>query len=61
MLDLVQTGSEVTGAYTGSSQGQVTGRIAGNVLTGHWVGGVPGDGGGFELNISADGKTFSGT
>jgi hypothetical protein len=61
MLDLIQVGAEVTGAYAGTSQGKVTGRIAGNVLTGNWRGSAPNDNGGFVLNFSADGKSFTGT
>ncbi|HEU5297525.1 MAG TPA: hypothetical protein VFU71_22290 [Burkholderiaceae bacterium] len=61
VLDLVQIGAEVTGAYAGSSRGKVTGKIAGNVLTGHWAGGAPDDNGGFVLNFSPDGKSFTGT
>jgi hypothetical protein len=61
MLDLIQIGSEVTGHYAGTSQGKVTGRIAGKVLTGNWSGSAPSDNGGFVLNFSADGKSFTGT
>ncbi|MGZ3257420.1 MAG: hypothetical protein ACXU68_11690, partial [Croceibacterium sp.] len=61
VLDLIQIGAEVTGAYAGTSQGKVTGRMAGKVLTGNWTGSAPGDNGGFVLNFSADGKSFSGT
>ena len=61
VLDLVQIGAEVTGTYAGSSQGKVTGRIAGKVLTGNWKGSAPNDNGGFVLNFSADGKSFTGT
>jgi hypothetical protein len=60
-LDLTQIGTEVTGAYGGTSQGKVTGRIAGSVLTGHWTGSAPGDNGGFVLHFSADGRSFTGT
>ena len=61
MLDLIQSGAEVTGAYAGTSRGKVTGRIAGKVLTGNWMGSAPGENGGFVLNFSADGKSFTGT
>ncbi|HEX6705592.1 MAG TPA: hypothetical protein VF169_12590 [Albitalea sp.] len=61
VLDLIQTGAEVTGTYAGTSQGKVTGRIAGKVLTGRWTGSAPDDKGGFVLNFSADGKSFTGT
>jgi hypothetical protein len=60
-LDLIQSGNEVSGTYAGSSQGKVTGRFAGKVLTGQWTGSAPGDNGGFVLNFSADGKSFTGT
>jgi hypothetical protein len=43
VLDLLQIGSEVTGHYAGTSQGKVTGRITGKVLTGNWSGSAPGD------------------
>ena len=61
VLDLVQVGTQVTGTYGGSSQGKVTGQIAGKVLAGNWTGSVPGDQGGFVLTLGADGKSFSGT
>ena len=61
VLDLVQLGTQVTGTYAGSSQGKVTGQIAGKVLAGNWTGSVPGDSGGFVLNLSPDGKSFAGT
>ena len=61
VLDLIQIGAEITGAYAGTSQGKVTGRIAGKVLTGNWTGSAPDDNGGFVLNFGADGKSFTGT
>ena len=61
VLDLVQIGAQITGTYGGTSQGKVTGRIAGKVLTGNWTGSAPDDHGGFVLNFSADGKSFTGT
>jgi hypothetical protein len=61
VLDLTQTGAKITGAYAGSSQGKVTGTIAGRVLTGTWTGTVPGDNGGFVLDFKADGTSFTGT
>ena len=60
-LDLIQSGAEVTGTYAGTSQGKVTGKIAGKVLTGKWTGSAPDDNGGFVLNFSADGRSFTGT
>ena len=59
VLDLVQNGTAVTGTYSGTNEGKVKGTIAGNVLTGSWMG--TGDGGGFVLRFSADGRTFTGT
>ncbi|HEY2558138.1 MAG TPA: hypothetical protein VGI48_00330 [Caldimonas sp.] len=61
VLDLTQTGTKITGAYSGSNQGKVTGTIAGRVLTGTWAGTVPGDNGGFVLDFKPDGKSFTGT
>lgn len=61
VLDLIQIGADVNGTYAGTSQGRVTGRIAGKVLTGQWAGSAPGDNGGFVLNFSADGQSFTGT
>ena len=61
VLDLTQIGAEVTGAYAGTTEGKVTGRIAGKVLTGNWTGSAPNDNGGFVLNFSADGMSFTGT
>ena len=61
VLDLTQIGAEVTGAYAGTTEGKVTGRIAGKVLTGNWTGSAPNDNGGFVLNFSADGRSFTGT
>jgi hypothetical protein len=61
VLDLIQIGAEINGAYDGTSQGKVAGTLAGQVLTGTWTGTAPGDGGGFVLSFSADGKRFSGT
>ena len=61
VLDLIQIGAEVTGAYAGTSKGKVNGTIAGKVLTGTWTGAAPDDNGGFALNFSANGKSFTGT
>ena len=61
VLDLVQSGAQVTGTYTGTSQGRVTGRLAGKFLIGNWTGSAPDDNGGFSLYFSEDGKTFTGT
>jgi hypothetical protein len=59
-LDLTQKGTAVTGIYSGTNDGRVKGTIAGNVLTGSWLG-AANDSGGFVLRFSADGKSFSGT
>ena len=60
LLDLRQKGTAVTGIYSGTNDGRVKGTIAGNVLTGSWLG-AANDSGGFVLKFSADGKSFSGT
>ena len=60
MLDLRQKGTAVTGIYSGSNDGRVKGTIAGNVVTGSWLG-AANDSGGFVLKFSADGKSFTGT
>ena len=60
MLDLRQKGTAVTGIYSGTNDGRVKGTIAGNVLTGSWLG-AANDSGSFVLKFSADGKSFSGT
>ena len=59
VLDLTQQGAAVTGTYSGTNEGKVKGTLAGNVLTGNWIG--TGDGGAFVLTFSADGKSFKGT
>jgi len=59
-LDLRQKGTAVTGIYSGTNDGRVKGTIAGNVLTGSWLG-AANDSGGFVLKFSADGKSFTGT
>jgi hypothetical protein len=59
VLDLTQNGAAVTGTYSGTNEGKVKGTLAGNVLTGNWLG--TGDGGAFVLTFSADGKSFKGT
>jgi hypothetical protein len=61
VLDLVQSGTQVSGTYTGTSQGTVAGRLAGNFLIGNWTGTSPDDHGAFSLYFSEDGKTFNGT
>jgi len=61
VLDLVQSGTQVSGTYNGSSQGTVAGRLAGNFLIGNWTGSAPDDHGSFSLYFSEDGKTFNGT
>jgi len=61
VLDLVQSGAQVSGTYTGTSQGTVAGRLAGNFLIGNWTGSAPDDHGSFSLYFSEDGKTFNGT
>lgn len=61
MLVLIQVGREITGAYSGTSQGKVAGTITGKVLTGTWTGTAPNDNGGFVLKFGADGKSFTGT
>jgi hypothetical protein len=60
LLDLRQKGTAVTGIYSGSNDGRVKGTIAGNVVTGSWLG-AANDSGGFVLKFSADGKSFTGT
>lgn len=59
VLELVQNGSAVSGTYSGTNEGKVKGTMAGTVLTGNWIG--TGDGGGFVLKFSADGRSFTGT
>ena len=59
VLDLTQQGTAVTGTYSGTNEGKVKGTLAGNVLTGNWIG--TGDSGAFVLTFSADGKSFKGT
>lgn len=61
VLDLIQSGTQVSGTYTGTSQGTVAGRLAGNFLIGNWTGSAPDDHGSFSLYFSEDGKTFNGT
>jgi len=41
VLDLIQIGADVSVTYAGTSQGTMTGSIAGKVLTGHWAGSAP--------------------
>ena len=59
-LNLTQTGAAVTGTYSGTNLGKVRGTMAGNVLTGSWLG-AANDSGGFVLRFSADGRSFTGT
>jgi len=59
-LSLRQKGTAVTGTYSGTNDGRVKGTVAGNVLTGSWLG-AGNDSGGFVLKFSADGKSFTGT
>ena len=61
VLDLVQSGTQVSGTYTGTSQGRVAGRLAGNFFIGNWTGSAPDDHGAFSLYFSEDGKSFTGT
>ena len=61
VLNLIQVGAEITGAYAGTSQGKVAGRITGKVLIGNWTGSAPNDNGGFVLHFSANGTSFTGT
>jgi len=61
VLDLVQSGTQVSGTYAGTSQGRVAGRLAGNFLIGNWTGSAADDHGAFSLYLSEDGKTFTGT
>ncbi len=60
MLELRQNGTDVAGTYSGTNVGKVRGTVAGNVLTGRWLG-AANDSGGFVLEFSADGRQFRGT
>jgi hypothetical protein len=60
VLNLTQTGSTVMGTYSGTNEGKVKGTLAGNVLTGNWLG-AANDSGGFVLKFSTDGRSFTGT
>ena len=60
MLELSQSGAVVTGTYSGTNAGKVKGTLAGNVLTGTWLG-AANDRGGFVLEFRADGRSFTGT
>jgi hypothetical protein len=58
-LTLAQNGSNVTGTYTWSGGGTLTGTTSGGVLTGNFADNV--GTGTFEIRLSADGTSYSGT
>jgi|GEM_PF-2202648 len=63
MMDLVQTGNQVTGTY-GHQDGRITGTASGSVLTGTWSEAPshspPNDAGDFEFTMSSDCNSFTG-